>query len=217
MVEIIPGVLATNESEYAELLTALNQAEILEGGWLQWDLMDGVFVDNKSVDLELMDKYPTDFQIEAQLMVSDPEAWFEKLIAMDVKRIIFPIEISTDINSLIQKLKETDIEVGISLNPETEVDKIAEYINEIDEVLVMSVHPGFGGQEFIDDSIKKVAQLRQMNQDVIIGVDGGISPDVAPKLVAAGANNLVIGSKRLIENGIDETLEKYWEILQEKS
>lgn len=217
MVEIIPGVLATNESEYAELLTALNQAEILEGGWLQWDLMDGVFVDNKSVDLELIDKYPTDFQIEAQLMVSDPEAWFEKLIAMDVKRIIFPIEISTDINSLIQKLKETDIEVGISLNPETEVDKIAEYINEIDEVLVMSVHPGFGGQEFIDDSIKKVAQLRQMNQDVIIGVDGGISPDVAPKLVAAGANNLVIGSKRLIENGIDETLEKYWEILQEKS
>lgn len=217
MVEIIPGVLATNESEYAELLTALNQAEILEGGWLQWDLMDGVFVDNKSVDLELMDKYPTDFQIEAQLMVSDPEAWFEKLIAMDVKRIIFPIEISSDINSLIQKLKEADIEVGISLNPETEVDKIADYINEIDEVLVMSVHPGFGGQEFIDDSIKKVAQLRQMNQDVIIGVDGGISPDVAPKLVAAGANNLVIGSKRLIENGIDETLEKYWEILQEKS
>ncbi len=217
MVEIIPGVLATNESEYAELLTALNQAEILEGGWLQWDLMDGVFVDNKSVDLELMDKYPTDFQIEAQLMVSDPEAWFEKLITMDVKRIIFPIEISSDINSLIQKLKEADIEVGISLNPETEVDKIADYINEIDEVLVMSVHPGFGGQEFIDDSIKKVAQLRQMNQDVIIGVDGGISPDVAPKLVAAGANNLVIGSKRLIENGIDETLEKYWEILQEKS
>lgn len=212
MVQIVPAILATTEKEYQEKLKKVNQSNLFEEGWVQIDLMDNIFVQNKSIGSEIIAKYPTKIKLEAQLMVKYPERWIDDLLKAGVKRVIFPVEDQESLELTIQALKEARIEIGLSLNPETGIKKVEKFVPQIDWVLVMSVNPGFGGQKFIESSQDKVKELRDKNWPIKIEVDGGITPEIAAKLVRIGADSLVIGS-HLLEGNIEENLEKIWEAI----
>lgn len=214
MIQIIPGILSTTEDDYREKIEKLSRSDVLKDGWIQLDLMDEKFVQNKSITPEIIAKYPHGFKVEAQLMVEYPENWIDELIKLKVNRIVFPLEDRAGVKERIEHIKNHGIEVGLSINPETMVSKLKPFLGIIDIVLVMSVHPGFGGQEFIPKSIAKVKEIRDNYPDIIIEVDGGITDDKAWDLVDAGANILVVGADRLLRGYLDENLEKFWEKLK---
>lgn len=218
MIQIIPAILATTEQEYKEKLLKIEESESFQqDGWIQIDLMDNKFVQNQSIGVDVIAKYPTKLQREAQLMVEYPQSWIDDLLKSGIERIVFPVEDFPGIQETIDQIKNQGIQVGLSLNPETEVEKIEPFMSTIDLVLVMSVHPGFGGQEFIPESIDKIKEVSRLrskdNLSFLIEVDGGVSEKVIPDLIKAGVDNLVIGS-HLLEGNIDENIEKIWEALR---
>ncbi len=211
MLQIVPAILAISEEEYAQKLEKINSNPALSKGWLQVDFVDNKFAPNKTITPEVVGKYQTMCQIEAQLMVEYPENWIDGLIEAGVNRVVFPVEDAEGIKVRVVHIKNHGIEVGLSLNPETDVEKLEPFLSTIDVVLVMSVHPGFGGQEFIKGSTKKVEEISILRSkygaNFKIGVDGGINESVAGGLAQAGADYLVVGS-HLLEGDIDENLKK---------
>ena len=150
-------------------------------------------------------------------MVKYPENWIDELVKIPVQRIVFPLEDNQGVEERIKHINSHNIEVGLSLNPETSISKLDPFASMIDLVLVMSVHPGFGGQEFIPETLGKINECSRLrsnnNSDFVIEVDGGINESVVKNLVNAGADNLVIGS-RLLEGDIEENVEKIWDAIK---
>lgn len=208
-IQIIPTILATSEEEYREKLQKIENCPELVEGWIQIDLMDNKFVQNKSVGTEVVAKYPTSLKKEAHLMVDYPENWIDELVKSGFKRIIFPLEDDGGVMERIEHLKNHGVEVGLALNPETPVEKVDPFVSKIDTVLILSVHPGFGGQQFIPETIKKIIELAKLREgrNFLIEVDGGINETNIKDLADAGADNLVIG-EHLINGSITENLEK---------
>ncbi|QQG43583.1 MAG: ribulose-phosphate 3-epimerase [Candidatus Daviesbacteria bacterium] len=194
MIKIIPAILATTEEEYKDKLLELEKENCLKFDWVQIDFMDNKFVQNQSITPEIIAKYPTQFQIEAQLMVEYPENWVDELVKIPVRRIVFPVEDTSGLRERISHIKNHGIKVGLSINPETDLETVEPYVGEIDIILVMSVNPGFGGQQFQPQAIEKVKEIKQKNWPITIEVDGGINKDVLESLEKAGADSVVIGS-----------------------
>jgi ribulose-phosphate 3-epimerase len=210
MIEVIPAILATSDYEYSQKIEKIEESGAFTDGWIQVDFMDNLFVQNQTVDRDVLNKYPTNLHVEAHLMVVDPEEWIVELSNSGVERIITHIETIED-DSVLKKIKEEKIEVGLAINPETEVAKLTPYLHTIDVVLVMSVKPGFGGQEFIPETIEKIAEISHLrskeNLEFKVEVDGGVSEEWVAKLADAGCDRLIIGS-HLVEGNINENLEK---------
>lgn len=213
MIQIVPTLFATTEEDFKKRLEKLSFSGNFNEGWVQIDLMDNKFVPNKSVDTDIIRKFTIPYKKEAQLMVINPEEWLENLFNLKVDRIIFPVEIDKDIEDLIKKVKEKNIQVGLSVNPETNVDLVNPYLKMIDAVLFMSVKPGLEGQKFESGTMEKIREIRDKNKDILIGVDGGIKDTNARGLIEAGANYLAVGSF-LFEGDIDENVEKIWKAIQ---
>lgn len=213
MTQIIPTLLATTEEDYKKAVDQVETSRLFKDSWVQIDIMDNKFVQNKSIGLEIIAKFPINSKLEAQLMVIDPQNWFEKLKELGFSRVIFPIE-DDNTQNLINQLREINLMVGLSLNPETPVENVIPFIDKIDVVLVMSVHPGFQKQEFILDSLDKIRMLSELKSraNFIIGVDGGITPENAKAIVDSGADYLAVGS-HLFNGDIDKNLEKLWEAI----
>lgn len=212
-IQIIPAILAITEAEYQEKLKKIEACPELNKGWVQIDLTDNKFVQNQSIGADIVAKHKTSLKIEAHLMVEDPLNWIERLVQAKVLRIVFPIEVGNT-NEVIKRVKMKNLETGIALNPQTPVAKIEPFLDTIDLVLLLSVQPGFSGQKFIPETLKRIRQLvkfRARNR-FLIEIDGGINDQVAKTLVEAGADNLVIGSF-LINGDITENLEKIWQSL----
>lgn len=212
MVQIIPAILAKTEEEYLEKLNKLKSSTSLSSGWVQIDLMDGKFVASQSIGADVLAKTPPPFKIEAQLMVEDPQTWIDGLSSIKIDRIVFPLETKKDILPILQKIKNSHIEAGLSLNPETPIETLDSFADKIDLCLVMSVNPGFSGQTFLAETLEKIKKLKQKNYSISIEVDGGINAGVVKELVASGADSLVIGS-HLMEGDFDENLEHIWEAI----
>lgn len=222
-VQIIPAVLAVTEEEYRQKLEKIEASGAFEDGWVQIDLLDNKFVQNKqsfsankSVLMEVLNKYPTRLLVEAHLMVVDPINWIDVLSTVGAKRIIFPVESDSDIGQTVRHARDKGMEVGLSVDPETSLAKVAAFVGKIDVLLIMSVRPGFSGQDFIPESLEKIREavnFKQENPNLAIEVDGGINEKVAKSIIEAGADNLVIG-EHLIEGDIAENLEKIWEAIQ---
>lgn len=212
--QIIPAILATTEEEYRTKLEKIGSCQELSQGWIQIDLMDNKFVQNKSIDASVIGKYPTNLKKEAHLMVVDPLNWIEALVKVGIKRVIFPVEVE-EVESTIIKVKGSGLQVGLACNPETPVAKVTPFIDKIDVVLLLAVYPGFGGGEFVLETLEKIRELSKLRgqNKFLIEVDGGINESVAKEIVEAGADNLVIGS-HLIDGNITENLEKIWQSLR---
>lgn len=213
MVQIIPTLFSTTEEEYKERLAKLSSSLLFKEGWVQLDFMDNKFVQNKSIGLDVIKKYPLPFKKEAQLMVVDPGKWIGGLIELQVDRIIFPVEIKERILEYINMIKNNKIETGLSLNPETRTDELDNYLDLLDSVLLMAVKPGHENQHFDRIIYEKIGLIKQKRPNIKVGVDGGVNNTNIKDLVKAGVDYVAVGSY-LFNGDIDENLESLWEVIK---
>jgi len=205
MIEIIPAIIPKNLQEIEEKIKLVEPYV----NWVQLDVMDGEFVDNKTWnnpnDLK---KIKTSLKLEAHLMINNPEEMIDDWINSGLKRIIIHYEATNKHKEIIEKVKETRLEIGLAINPETSIEVIDEFIKDINLVLIMSVHPGFGGQDFLNESVDKIRQLRERYKNVNIEVDGGVNLETASNIIQAGANILISGSAIFKSNNIEQTIKQ---------
>jgi ribulose-phosphate 3-epimerase len=192
-IELAPSILSCDQSQLS-----LSVQEMMDAGvdWIHFDIMDGQFVppitfgDQSVKDLRKLG--PTPF--EAHLMTLTPEKHFDAFIKAGCSRIIFHAEATSHAHRLTQDLKARGIQSGVSINPGTPICMVEPYLDFVDLVLVMTVNPGWGGQQFLPSMLAKIRQLRALRSDVDIEVDGGIVPDNIKMVNEAGANVFVTGS-----------------------
>ncbi len=203
MIEIIPAIIASDFKELEEKIKLVEP--YVE--WAQLDVMDGRFVDNYTWNNpQDLRKLETKIKLEAHLMIINPENALANWIKSGVKRIILHCEAVADAKEAIKRIKEAGLGVGLAINPKTPFEVVEPYLPRLDLVLVMTVEPGRGGQELIEDTLAKIKRLRENYPNVKIEVDGGINPKTAPKVVQAGANILVSGSAVFYNNKIEENI-----------
>jgi ribulose-phosphate 3-epimerase len=191
MVEIIPAILSKTAADYHKKFKAVEPFV----DWIQVDIVDGRFAPNRTIGPEAIKPFITSKKLEIHLMVKFIEDWIDRFIKIQaVKRIIFPIETAAKPIELITHLHHHNVEAGAALNPDTPVEKLRHVIGYLDVVLLLSVYPGFQGQHFVSNTLKKIEEVRAMRPDITIEVDGGIEPGTARKCVEIGANILIAGS-----------------------
>ena len=200
--EIVPAILSHN------LADAQNKIKLVEPfvRRVQIDVMDGQFVDNKTLSVDEYANIKTPLIREAQLMVREPEAYLNDCKNFGIDLVEFHLESLGNPWSVIQKSKSLGLKVGIALNPDTPLERAREYLQSVDLVLLMSVNPGFGGQEFISETIQRIKLLRAMWPKGIIEVDGGLKKGIVGQCAKAGANFLVVGSGIFGEENPAQTL-----------
>ena len=186
--KIIPAIIAKSQQELEDKINKVkNNVEIV-----QLDIMDGKFVRNNSIDFDF--KLPdADCIFEAHLMIENPEEWVKKHIKK-VDMVLAHIETCKKPKKLVELVKEKGKHVGFVLNPETPLSTIMDYIDDIDQVLIMTVKPGFYGSPFLPEMVAKIKKLREIKPDLDIEVDGGVTDKTINLVDRAGANMFVSGS-----------------------
>jgi ribulose-phosphate 3-epimerase len=195
---IAPSVLSADFSNLGSEIQMLNESD---AQWIHIDIMDGMFVPNISFGfpvLEAINKISQKF-LDVHLMIEKPERYLTKFKEAGANLITVHYEACTHIHRTIQEIKSLGCQVGIAINPGTPVSLLNEIIGLVDLVLIMSVNPGFGGQEFIPNSIQKTKDVKALadkygNVNLKIEIDGGVSTVNAKDLISAGANVLVAGN-----------------------
>ncbi len=194
---IAPSVLA---ADYTNLQKDFDMVNKSEADWYHVDVMDGRFVPNISFGMFIvaaMKKMATK-PLDVHLMIVEPEKYIEQFREAGADVISVHYEACPHLHRTIQQIKATGAKAGVALNPHTPVSVLENVIEETDMVVLMSVNPGYGGQKFIYQTLKKVAQLKEMitvrNTNTLIEIDGGVGLQNAESLLKAGADVLVAGS-----------------------
>jgi ribulose-phosphate 3-epimerase len=197
-VKIAPSILS---ADYARLADGVAEAEAGGADWIHVDVMDGHFVPNLTIGPPVIAalRKVTELPLDVHLMVERPHALLEAAAAAGADYITIHQEATVHLHRTLQRIRELGAKPGISLNPGTSLSTIDEVLRYVDLVLIMTVNPGFGGQEFIPTSIAKIAALRHRLDDlslwgVELEVDGGIAPQTAGAVTSAGATVLVAGA-----------------------
>ena len=195
--KIAPSLLSADFAHLQDDVEMINRSE---AEWLHLDIMDGVFVPNISFGFPVL-KYVAKLStkpLDVHLMIVSPEKFIPEVKALGAYMMNVHYEACVHLHRTVQQIREAGMKVGVTLNPATPVSVLADIIGEVDMVLLMSVNPGFGGQKFIENTVKKVRDLRRMMDEAgvrpIIEIDGGVNADTAKRLVAAGADVLVAGN-----------------------
>lgn len=194
---IAPSLLSANFLHLGNDIEMINKST---ADWLHIDVMDGIFVPNISFGFPVINyiKQAAQKPLDVHLMIEAPERYIEdfKKVGADILTVHY--EASTHLHRTVQQIKALGMKAGISLNPHSPVHLLSDIIEEADLVLLMSVNPGFGGQAFISNALKKVIELKQLiiksGSKALIEVDGGVDASNAEQLVNAGADVLVAGS-----------------------
>jgi len=193
-IEVVPSVLSADFSRLADEIGQITAAGVK---MVHLDVMDGHFVPNITIGPPVIAKLRkvSDLVFDAHLMISEPAEYAERFVEAGADHVTFHIEATNDPEAIIDKLHEMGRTAGICLNPDTPVEAIAQVAPLCDMVLVMTVHPGFGGQKFLPEAAKKIVQVRQIvGPDIRIEVDGGIDAQTTPIVVSYGADTLVAGN-----------------------
>ena len=194
---IAPSILS---ADFANLQRDIEMINSSEADWFHVDVMDGVFVPNISFGfpvMEAVNKYATK-PLDVHLMIVNPDQYITRFATAGAAVITVHYEACTHLHRTIQAIHAAGCKAGVAVNPHTPVNLLRDILVDLDLVLVMSVNPGFGGQQFIPNTLAKVQELRALatllNPELIIEVDGGVGVNNLGDLVQAGANVLVAGN-----------------------
>jgi ribulose-phosphate 3-epimerase len=209
---IFPSILSTN---FFDLETKLRQFETRGIDYIHLDVMDGHFVDNisfgPSLARAIKGKFP--FHLDAHLMVSNPEKVIPNFIAAGADWLSFHAEVDGDTAGLLQLIRDSGRRAGLVLNPDTPLERLWPFLDAVDYILLMSVFPGYGGQEFIPGTPERVAQLKReitrRKSRCLLQVDGGINSTNAVLLQEAGADLFVVGTSLFQAENIEAMIEKF--------
>jgi len=194
-IEIMPSILA---ADMGNLEAAIRQCEAAGADQIHLDIMDGVFVPNISMGpaVVAMAERVTDLPLDVHLMLLRPQDHIEAFAKAGSDCILIHIEVECDVEETLKKIRELGCKAGITVNPPTPVDSIFDCLENglVDEVLVMSVNPGFGGQSYIAEAEAKVAEVRRRYPEMPISIDGGIDLETVKPAAAHGANLFVAGT-----------------------
>ena len=197
--KLAPSILS---ADFADLKSALTQCESGGAHWIHIDVMDNQFVPNLTIGPPVVKSLrpKTNKFFDVHMMVIDPENLVEPFAKAGADMISFHVEATNDIQSVIDLIKATGTQVGLSIKPSTQLSSIEPYYDQLDLILVMSVEPGFGGQGYIKSSTERVVKIKKrltelcLQDQVLIEVDGGIKLHNAKEVIDAGADVLVAGS-----------------------
>ncbi|HEV2131255.1 MAG TPA: ribulose-phosphate 3-epimerase [Longimicrobiaceae bacterium] len=197
-VKLAPSILS---ADFTRLGEQVQEAEAGGADWIHVDVMDGHFVPNITIGPLIAQavRRATTLPVDVHLMIERPERYLESFVSAGADSLTVHVETSPHLHRTLQQIRELGARAGVALNPATTIESIAEVLPFLDLILVMSVNPGFGGQEYIPTSTAKIARLRELLDQrgldgMEIEVDGGIAPATAAEVVSAGASVLVAGS-----------------------
>ncbi|AGA65637.1 ribulose-phosphate 3-epimerase [Brachyspira pilosicoli] len=206
---IAPSILTAS---FANLESTIKELEEAGADYLHLDIMDGSFVPQITFGSKIVSdiKKITSLPLDVHLMIVSPEKHIDDFAKAGADIISVHYEGNIHLHKLIMQIKSHNVKAGIVLNPHTRVDVIEPLIDDIDNVLIMSVNPGFGGQKFITNSIKKIEDTKRLigQREIIISVDGGINLNTCSDVIKAGANLLVAGSAIIDSKNKKETIKQ---------
>ena len=215
--KLSPSILS---ADFSNLQLALDQCRDGGAPWIHVDVMDNQFVPNLTIGPPVVEslRFKTEKILDVHMMVVEPEKLVEPFAKAGADIITFHIEATSDPQGVIDLIRSTGKEVGISLKPSTPISTIEPYFDQIDLILVMSVDPGFGGQGYIEGSTERIKEIKQklieqcLQDRVLIEVDGGIKLHNAKEVVDAGADVLVAGSAIFGTDDPVQTIKDFYKI-----
>ncbi|MDI6801079.1 MAG: ribulose-phosphate 3-epimerase [Thermodesulfovibrionales bacterium] len=217
MIKIAPSILS---ADFMRLGEEIRAAEAAGADMLHLDIMDGHFVPNITIGPAIVGavKKITSLPLDVHLMIEEPDKFLSDFISAGADYITIHAEASVHMHRTVQRIKESGVKAGVSLNPATPLCSLDNILPDLDMVLLMSVNPGFGGQEFIPGVLDKIKTLRQVINEkgigVVIEVDGGVKPDNARDVAAAGSDILVMGSAFFNSEDYGKLMKKLREMLK---
>ena len=194
---IAPSLLSADFMRLSDELEMINKSD---ADYLHLDIMDGIFVPNITFGWPIIKQINKLCQkpLDVHLMIEKPERYISEFAGAGADILTVHYEASTHLHRTISAIKEAGMKAGVAINPHSPVSLLKDIIGEVDLVLIMSVNPGFGGQKFIKNSLKKIAEVCRIIEankaDVLVEVDGGVSLDNASEIIQSGANMLVAGN-----------------------
>ncbi|MCX8174186.1 MAG: ribulose-phosphate 3-epimerase [Thermoplasmata archaeon] len=208
-IKIAPSILSADPARMGEVLSVLDDCKDVD--LLHIDIMDGHFVPNLTFGphvVRAMRKY-TKKEFYVHLMLTNPSIFIKPFAEAGANLISVHVECMENLSTLFEKIKAAGVKAGIALNPNTPAHVVEPYIQNVEEIVVMSVYPGFGGQKFIESVLPKINEIRKIveksKREIDIAVDGGINASTAPPAVRNGANLLISGNGIFVEGHPDTT------------
>lgn len=211
-----PSILA---ADFKVLGQEMKKTEENGAAYIHFDVMDGMFVPSISFGMPVLASIhdATEQFMDAHLMVQEPIRYVEAFQKAGADYVTVHLEACEDVKTTLDKIHACDMKAGLAVNPETDVKELVPYLEDVEMILIMSVHPGFGGQKFIPESLDKIREVRAMlnekNLETDIQVDGGIYVENVREVLDAGANVIVAGSA-VFRGDAGENTAKFMEILK---
>ena len=210
-INISPSVLSAN---FTNLVDDIRIVEELGVSRLHLDVMDGHFVPNLTFGPFIIKQIRsiTKLHLETHLMIENPHLYIEKYAEVGSDTIIVHEEASKDLESDLKLIRSSNVKSGVAINPDTDIKKIDKYLKYVDYILIMSVFPGFGGQNFIEETLEKMSYAVSLKNkyDIVVGVDGGVNLDTIKRVYETGIDVSIIGSALY---GAEDISKRYKELL----